>query len=116
MFVAFRRIAVGIVAGVAVVAVAVYGQQGETPTYTFRVTLGLLDTEPADWSGKVAVADGEVVDLAGWRFEDTDAVDGKSGWKCRTRNFIAPEERYPRANPVKPPPKPAGKACPNRLT
>jgi hypothetical protein len=117
MSVAFRRVTVGIAAVLAVVAVAVYGQQGETPTYAFRITLGLLDKGPADWSGKIAVADGEVVELAGWRFEDTDAVDGKSGWKCRTRNFIAPEERYPLTKaPPDYTPKPAEKPWPNGIT
>jgi hypothetical protein len=70
-------------------------RQRELPAHLFRVTLGLLDKEPADWSGQVAVSGGEVTGLIGWRFEDKDVVEGTTGWKCRTRNYIAPEKRYP---------------------
>jgi hypothetical protein len=56
--------------------------------------LGLLDQAPTDWSGQVAVAGGEVTALTGWRFEEKDAVDGLSAWKCRTRELIAPGARY----------------------
>ncbi len=116
MSIPFRRTAVGIVAVAALVAVAVCSQKDETPTYTFRVTLGLLDKEPADWSGKAAVADGEVVDIAGWRFEEKDKVEDKSGWKCATRNFLAPEARYPLTSPGKTPPKAPEKPWPNGVT
>ena len=85
-----RRTALGLVSLAAIVAVAMYSQQAETPTYTFRITLGLKDKEPADWSGKVAVADGEVVELTGWRFEEKDAVEG-------TTQLEVPDPRLHRA-------------------
>jgi hypothetical protein len=116
MSVTLRRAAGGMLALSALVAIAVCSQQGDTPTYTFRITLGLTDKEPADWSGKLAVADGEVVELAGWRFEDKDAVDGKNGWKCSTRNFIAPDARFPQTNPVKAAPKAPEQPWPNGVT
>src|SRR5215831_11734357 len=78
-----------------------YSQQTETPT---------------DWSGKVTVADGEVVELTGWRFEDKDKVEDKSGWKCSTHRFIDPEARYPLATPDKPPPAPPEKPWANGVT
>jgi hypothetical protein len=111
-----RRIALGLVSVAAVVAVATYGQQAETPTYTFRITLGLADKEPTDWSGKVTVADGEVVGLTGWRFEDKDKVEDKSGWKCSTHRFIDPDARYPLATPDKTPPAPPEKPWANGVT
>src|SRR5580700_6120154 len=91
----FRRIALGLVSVCAVVGVAMYSQETETPTYTFRITLGLTDKEPTDWSGKVIVAGGEVVNLTGWRFEGKDKIEDKSRWKCSTHRFITPEARYP---------------------
>src|SRR5216683_5114955 len=116
MSVNFRRIAGGVLALSALVAIAVCSQQAEAPTYTFRITLGLTDKQPTDWSGQVAVADGEVIDLAGWRFEEKDAVDGVTGWKCSTRSFISPEARYPLTTPGKAPPKPPEKPWPNGVT
>jgi hypothetical protein len=70
-------------------------RQGAQPVHTFRITLGIQDKEPADWSGQVGVEGGEATALAGWRFEEKDAVQGTTGWKCRTRNYIAPEQRFP---------------------
>jgi hypothetical protein len=78
-----------------VMAVAVAAMRQVEPTlHTFRITLGIHDKEPADWSGQVAVVGGEVTALTGWRFEDKDAIQGTS-WKCRTRSYIAPESRFP---------------------
>ncbi len=116
MFVILRRLTVGLIALSALVAVAFYAQQGDPPTYTFRVTLGLLDKEPADWSGKVAVAGGEVVELSGWRFEENDSVEDKTAWKCATRRLIEPEARYPLTSPVKKPASPPEKPWPNGVT
>ncbi len=95
-----RRTALGLVSVAAIVAVtAMFSQQAETPTYTFRVTLGLTDKEPTDWSGKITVAAGEVIELTGWRFEEKDKIEDKSAWKCSTHRFIDPEARYPVATP-----------------
>jgi hypothetical protein len=89
-----RVFAVAVSLAVMFAAVAAM-RRGAAPLHTFRVVLGLHDKEPSDWSGQVAVADGEVTALAGWRFEEQDAVRGTTAWKCNTRNYIAPEKRYP---------------------
>jgi hypothetical protein len=100
-----RRLAVAVVAAVVMLAVAAVQREGEPPRQAFRVTLGLTDREPTDWSGKIAVAEGEVAELAGWRFEDEDAVDGTRGWKCHTHEYIAPGARFP-LQPAEGKPKP----------
>ena len=94
-----RRRLFAAVLALAAMAGVVAMQQGTPAQHTFRVTLGLADKTPSDWSGRVAVAGGEVVDLTGWRFENPDKVTDKSGWTCRTRNNIAPEYRYPVFSP-----------------
>jgi hypothetical protein len=98
----FRRLlGVAVAFGVMVVAVAV-GRQANPPVYTFRILLGLHDRAPQDWSGRVSVSGGAVLELSGWRFENGDAVQGTTGWKCRTRNYIAPEEHYAVESPAGP--------------
>ncbi len=68
--------------------------QPEPSTASFRIVLGLKDSKPTDWSGSLWVSGGELVDLGGWRFEDSDAIEG-TNWKCQTRDNIAPRKRYP---------------------
>ena len=101
-----RLAAAAVVAAVVVGLVAAY-RPAEQPTTSFRVVLGLKDKKPTDWSGKVAVADGDAVELRGWRFEEMDAVDGTTQWTCKTRNYIKPGDRFP-LDPAsgKPPPAP----------
>src|SRR5262249_11949818 len=88
------------------VAVTAAMRQPELPTHQFRITLGLQDQQPTDWNGQVGVRDGEAVALTGWRFDAMDAVQGVTGWKCRTKEYIAPEKRYP-LMPASGQPKPA---------
>ena len=95
MFSRHRRLAGASVALAVMVTVAAATRQAEPPVHIIRVTLGLKDKEPADWSGKVTVADGEVSALAGWRFDPKETIEGTTGWKCGTHNYIAPEKRYP---------------------
>jgi hypothetical protein len=91
-------------------AVAVAGSHNQPPESTFRITFGLKDRVPAEWSGEVSISGGELIDLSGWRFEEKDHVRDRAGWYCRTRNYVAPELRYaiatpglpPRATPVQP--------------
>jgi hypothetical protein len=90
-----RRYAAAAVAVVLMIAVAASQKQAESPRHVFRITLGLKDKKPTDWSGKVEISRGEIASIAGWRFEEKDAVDGVQGWKCRTHNLIAPGERFP---------------------
>ena len=47
--------------------------------------LGLTDQEGTAWDGSIKVTPGEVQDIAGWRFEGKDKLDGKSGWTASTR-------------------------------
>src|SRR5437870_5795730 len=89
-----RRVVVAILAGIVMVAVAAAMQKKDAPEASFRIVLGLKDQTPADWSGSVTVAGGEVTSLTGWRFEEKDTVEGTTGWKCKTRNAPAPGARF----------------------
>ncbi len=90
-----RRLAAAAVVAAVVAAVLAAYRPAEQPTTEFRVVLGLGDKEPTDWSGQVAVADGQAVELKGWRFEDKDAVEDATKWTCKTRNYIKPGDRFP---------------------
>jgi hypothetical protein len=94
MYFGMRRLTlVGFVVTVFVGVTAVHSAQ-EQRSHHFRIVVGLKDKEPADWQGEVKVDGGKLVSLVGWRFEAKDAVKGAS-WTCKTRNNIAPLERYP---------------------
>ena len=82
------------------VLVATAMQRGDEKTQTFRIVLGLRDKQQTDWGGQVAVTGGKVATLAGWRFEAKDAIDGTIGWKCRTKEYIVPGERFPLQPPM----------------
>jgi hypothetical protein len=86
-------IGAGLALGVMLAATAAM-QTKEMPEHTFRVVCGLKDKMPADWSGTISVTGGEATAITGWRFEEKDAVDGTAGWKCKTRSYIAPGERF----------------------
>ncbi len=90
-----RRRVAAILALIVISAAVVAMRSADSSLHTFRVTLGLQDKEPTDWSGQVAVSGGEVAELTGWRFEVKDVIEGKTGWKVSTRNSIAPEHRFP---------------------
>jgi hypothetical protein len=90
-----RVIVLGLTATVVAVAVAVAVQPARSPVWTFRVQLGVNDTKTTDWSGTVEVAGGEVMHIEAWRFEAEDKVDGTTGWKCHTRDYITPGKRSP---------------------
>src|SRR5947209_6906587 len=89
-----RLIAAALALGV-ISAAVVAMRPADSSLHICRITLGLRDKEPSDWSGKVTVSGGEIVELTGWRFEAKDTTEGKTAWKCRTRNGIAPEHRFP---------------------
>src|SRR5262249_22979314 len=112
------RLACAAFALLVMVAVAALRLQSEPLEHTFRVTLGLLDKEPSDWSGRVTVAEGEAISLAGWRFEEKDNVDGTTAWQCRTHEYIVPDKRYPlQPAPGQPkPPEPPREPWPNGVT
>ncbi len=100
-----RRLCVAGLVGAVLLVLVAASRPADPPTTSFRIVLGLHDKEPTDWSGKVAVADGEAVALNGWRFEDSDAVSGPTQWKCKTRDYIAPGDGYP-LDPASGKPKP----------
>jgi hypothetical protein len=50
-----------------------------------RVLLGLGDTSPTPWDGKVRLDRGEVLAVDGYRFRKGDDVNGRDGWKARSR-------------------------------
>lgn len=65
----------------------------------FLFQLGLTDKEGTVWDGSLKVTPGEVQDIAGWRFEAKDKLDGKSGWTASTR--AAPAQKGRSNNPKK---------------
>jgi hypothetical protein len=77
------------------VAVVLAVQPAQPPVWTVRVLLGVNDQKPTDWSGKVEAAGGEVIAIEGWHFEDKDKVLGRSGWQCRTHDYVAFGGRAP---------------------
>ena len=80
--------------GMILATAAAFGlQQPETPAQMFRVLLGVGDKKPSNWGGMIDVAGGEVVAIAGWRFEGDDKVDGTKGWSCQTRDYLAFDKR-----------------------
>lgn len=58
-------------------------------TRSFRILLGLGDTEPAVWDGSIKVSTGKIVSIQGWRFAENDSSDYKSSWKASTRRGMA---------------------------
>jgi len=56
---------------------------------SFLIVFGVGDTTPSAWDGSIAVHGAEVVRLEGWRFDDTDQIDGLS-WKLSTHTIDNP--------------------------
>jgi hypothetical protein len=50
-----------------------------------RLILGIGDATPRNWSGRVALDKGEIVDVEGLRFRDGDMVTGRDSWKTSSR-------------------------------
>jgi hypothetical protein len=115
MFYRHRRLAGALLAIFVMIAAAAM-HQNQPPLHHFRIILGLKDREPTDWSGQLAIDGGEVTHLAGWRFEDKDAVQGTTSWKCRTHNSIARDQRYPIVPASGQAREPAVEPWPNGLT
>ena len=51
----------------------------------FRIILGLKDTQPRAWQGKVEVAGGEIVSLTGWRFSMQDRANPDGTFSFQTK-------------------------------
>ena len=90
-----RPVKAGLVVVVLLIAVAAMQQESQQ-IYTVRIVFGLKDQTPTDWNGSLTVfGKGEIVSIEGWQFERPDKVIGVTGWKAKTRNFIAYGKRFP---------------------
>lgn len=66
----------------------------DAPQTWFRITLGLADAEPADWSGSVAVSGGRLGALHSVRFDKDDKLNAAAGsWTCHTRRSAVHDPR-----------------------
>jgi len=54
-------------------------------TVAVRLILGIGDLAPQDWSGRLALDKGEILDIEGLRFRDGDLVIGRDSWKASSR-------------------------------
>ncbi len=60
----------------------------------FRITFGLTDANPADWSGSLTVQGGRLAGLREVRFDENDKLDSSAGsWTCHTRRKVMPDPR-----------------------
>src|SRR2546421_427526 len=50
-----------------------------------RIRFGLTDKEPKKWDATISVGPGKIERIDGWRFQDSDQVEGTTGWKASTR-------------------------------
>ncbi len=58
----------------------------------FRLTFGVTDREPSDWSGSVETTTGRVAALTPWRFDQDDQLEPEGhAWRCRTRFSAVPD-------------------------
>jgi hypothetical protein len=85
----------------------------DTRTTAVRLILGIGDEQPKDWSGRVTLERGEVVEIDGVRFREGDRVTGRDSWKarsCRVRKeAVAKVDTVKvKAAPKPAPPRPTG--------
>jgi hypothetical protein len=52
---------------------------------SFRILMGLTDTQPTDWSGTISVSPGTLVGLEGWGFRTGDTVNPPAAWTANTQ-------------------------------
>lgn len=52
---------------------------------TFRVLMGVGDTQPTVWNGGVTPSGAEIDSIRGWRFQGQDSTDYKATWRLSTR-------------------------------
>jgi hypothetical protein len=55
------------------------------PATSFLIQVGVGDSSPAVWDGKIAATGGWIFSLEGWRFSGNDTTVGSSTWKLSTR-------------------------------
>jgi hypothetical protein len=85
----------------------------ETRTTPVRLVLGIGDEKPEDWSGRLTVDRGEVVEVEGVRFRAGDEVTGRGSWKAtsrRVRKGTVPKQEPARGSAAEKPavPRPTG--------
>ena len=61
-----------------------------------RVRFGVGDREPGVWDGSVTVADGKLLGIDGWRFQQMDGVVDVTSWKAQTRRAAARRTNNPK--------------------
>src|SRR5690349_10390805 len=60
----------------------------------FRLTFGITDPEPADWSGSIEVSGGKLAALHQSRFDKDDKLNAAAGsWTCHTRRATVHDPR-----------------------
>ena len=73
-----------------------FGQRIETPKTVIdhpsaqrvvKLEFGLMDAEPAQWTGRAAVSTGTIHSTWGWHFNRPDRIVGAAGWDLYTRAF-----------------------------
>src|SRR5688572_8830489 len=57
---------------------------GADETMALRIRVGLKDKEATDWSGKIALSEGKVEAIRGWRWMAGDGAEG-NGFTVSTR-------------------------------
>ncbi len=60
-----------------------------------RIRFGVGDTTVADWDGSVAVSEGKVLKIDGWRFQNPDKIVDLNSWKAKTRKGAARRTNNP---------------------
>src|SRR5947209_12123123 len=59
---------------------------------SLRVRFGMKDSEATDWSGTVALSQGNVTELRGWRWAAGDRAESTTAWTVHTRPQAAQGE------------------------
>lgn len=63
-------------------------------TLTIRLALGLKDTEPTEWDGRVDAGGAKILRVRPWRFGPNMTIDERGhSWKCRSWLGPTPAER-----------------------
>lgn len=83
-------LAVGLLAllGYAIFRPAAVRSQSAAPANggsQFLIVVGLKDSEPKKWEGKVGVTGAEIADIYGWRFSQADSVDSSGKFQFQTK-------------------------------
>src|SRR3981081_3792715 len=84
--------------GAALIAVAalLYSQRSavsqtlaaDDSVFSFRMRLGVNDTEPRPWDGSLTVSGGQALRIRNWRPRPGDRIDGNSAWSLSSRKGL----------------------------